>query len=143
MRELRVPTLEDFGRYTGAHTHILWREVGDQWVCPGCRRTKVQVLRWTRRFSGRPSQFMDWMAPLHKHHDHSVPLGGTRLPRFPTTVVCDQCNAADGHAKRKLALPREFSFSPLEIGASVTAAPHSPHMVNYAIARRICERLVG
>lgn len=63
------------------------------------------------------------------------------MPRFPRTVVCDQCNAADGRAKRKLGLPSDFSFSPLEIRAFVTATPHAPHVVDYEIARRIYESL--
>lgn len=139
MRETRVPTLEDFVRYSGAHTRVLWREVGEQWVCPGCRRNKFAILRWTMRFPGTPAQFMDWMAPLHKHHDHSGPLGGALMPRFSTTIVCDQCNAADGRAKRKLGLPRNFSFSPTEIQAFITTAPHAPHQVDYDTARRIFE----
>lgn len=139
MREIRVPTFDEFARYAGAHTRVLWQGVGEQWVCPGCLRNKFQILRWTMRFPGKSSQFMDWMAPLHKHHDHSVPLGGTLIPRFPTTVVCDQCNAADGRAKRKLSLPRNFSFSPAEIRAFITAAPHAPHKVDYDTARGLYE----
>jgi hypothetical protein len=77
------------------------------------------------------------MAPLHKHHDHSVELGSNGQPRFPETVVCDQCNAADGAAKRKLKLPNTFSFSPMEIAAFVVATPHAKHTINYELARAI------
>ena len=133
----RIPTPQEFLAYDGAHTHRLWVAVGPNWVCPACHRTKFQVLRWTTRFPRSPHAFQDWMAPLHKHHDHSVEFISNRRPRFTETIVCDQCNSADGAAKRKLKLPKNFSFSPLEIAAFVVAAPHDKHTINYEIANAI------
>ena len=133
----RIPTQQEFFAYTGAHTHRLWTEVGPNWVCPACRRTKFQVLRWTTRFPRSPNAFQDWMAPLHKHHDHSVGVISNQFARFPETTICDQCNAADGAAKRKLILPRNFSFSPAEIAAFVVATPHGKHAINYEMANAI------
>nr|WP_255457181.1 hypothetical protein [Polaromonas sp. E19S] len=77
------------------------------------------------------------MAPLHKHHDHSVEFLSSGQPRFSQTIICDQCNAADGAAKRKLKLPKNFSFSPIEIAAFVVAAPHNKHTINYEMAYAI------
>lgn len=135
--KIRVPTLEDFQQYTGLHCHRLWKEVGDFFVCPACQRNKFQILRWTTRFPRSPSSFKDWVAVLHRHHDHSDNSFDRTSGRFPTTVICDQCNAADGAAKRKLGLPKNFSFSPREIAQFVVASPHSPHQIDFDRARDI------
>jgi hypothetical protein len=138
--------------FDGAHCHALWTGLSDDWRCPACRRSKFEILRWTRR---RPSAlqdplrtpYMGWLAALHEHHDHSVdnfgfdesgrflpPLGP---PRFESVVICDHCNAADGTAKRQLGLPREWSFSPSEIGQFVTATPHAGHKLDLPKAQAI------
>ena len=66
---------------------------------------------------------MGWVAALHRHHDHSRDFRGQRGARFPQTTICDQCNAADGTAKRKLLLPKAFSFTPDEIRMFVSSTP--------------------
>lgn len=134
---IRIPTLEEFHVYTGAHCFRLWEQVGPHWICPGCGRNKFQILRWTTRFPRSPNSFKDWMAGLHGHHDHSVPTMSNGIPRFPETIICDQCNAADGAAKRKLKLPTNFSFSPTEISAFVVPTPHGKHQINYEMANAI------
>ncbi|MCI5113700.1 MAG: hypothetical protein D3913_10405 [Candidatus Electrothrix sp. LOE1_4_5] len=57
------------------------------------------------------------------------------------TTICDQCNASDGAAKRKLKLPKNFSFSPQEIGCFVKATPHGKHKIDYEIAKAIYESI--
>lgn len=125
----RIPTQQEYQAYRGAHCHKLWIEVGSDWVCPACARTKYQILRWTTRFPRTPAAFEDWMAGLHRHHDHSQGLLSLNRGRFPQTVICDQCNAADGVAKRQLDLPENFSFSPSEISLFIEVAPHGKHKV--------------
>ena len=61
--------------------------------------------------------------------------------RFPMTTICDQCNSSDGAAKRKLKLPKAFSFSPQEIGRFVKATPHGKHEIDYDVAKEIYESL--
>lgn len=61
--------------------------------------------------------------------------------RFPETLVCDQCNSADGQAKRQLKLPANFSFSPSEIRQFVTAAPHEGHRIDIQRAQAIYQTL--
>ena len=139
----RIPTTEEFQKYTGAHCHRLWAEVGDHWICPGCRRNKFQILRWTTRFPNSPSKFQDWHAGLHKHHDHSVPFMSQKKPRFEQTIICDQCNSSDGAAKRKLSLPKDFSFSPFEIMCFVEPKPHGRHVINHEAARQLFQSIAN
>lgn len=123
MTAVRVPTDTEYAMYDGAHTPHLWRQVGETWRCPGCARTRRECLRWTLR-TPNGQRFWGWMAGLHRHHDHGYPA------RFVEVVVCDQCNSADGLAKRLLGLDEHFSFSPGEIGYFVTATPHGRHRLD-------------
>lgn len=61
---------------------------------------------------------MGFTISLTRHHCHGA-------GRFPPTLICGDCNSADGAAKRKLGLPEDWSFSPEEIARFVAAAPHS------------------
>ena len=136
-RGIRVPTYEDYYHHDGLHYRHLWQEIGDTWTCPGCGRTKYQIMRWARRSPKSPNSFMGWVAPLHRHHDHSVGYFERGQPRFPQTTICDQCNASDGAAKRKLKLRSNFSFSPQEIALFVLATPHGKHVINFDVALSI------
>lgn len=132
----RIPTEIEKAAFTGAHCKNLWASITHAWRCPGCGRSKTELLRWTTLFSDRPNPYPGWAAGLHKHHDHGYPA------RFPETLVCEQCNAADGAVKRKLGLPKKFSFSPGEIRGFVVAVPHGFHLVDYATAARIYAAVV-
>lgn len=141
---LRTPTLEDYSAFDGAHCRNLYQSLPDDWRCPGCDRSKFQILRWTLRFPALPKRCWGWAGGYHRHHDHGLddvtygrvaPDGRSR--RFPDTVICEQCNSADGTAKKKLALSAEFSFSPEEIRRFVTATPHGFHTIDYDAAKRI------
>lgn len=139
---VRVPTLEEYLSHTGLHYHQLWKQVGPSWYCISCRRSRYQIMRWSKRFPGSPNAFMDWVAIINTHHDHAGDYPGC-TPRFPRTILCNQCNAADGAAKRLLQLPQNFSFSPEEIGQIVNAAPHAAHKLDYDVAHAIYQRLLA
>ncbi|MBS3799097.1 hypothetical protein [Pseudoalteromonas sp. BDTF-M6] len=138
--KIKVPTLEEFLSHDGLHYKNLWREVGDSWICPSCKRSKYEVMRWAKRFPNSSNAFWGWVAPLHRHHDHSAPYMSNQ-GRFPMTAICDQCNSSDGAAKRKLRLPKDFSFSPQEIGCFVNATPHGKHEIDYEMAKAIYDSL--
>lgn len=135
----RIPTDEEYADYDGAHCAGLWQAVGHDWHCPACRRTRRECMRWTLR-TPQGRRFWGWMAGLARHHDHAVDMlhpQFDQLVRFPTTVICDQCNAADGAAKRLIPTIPEFSFSPAEIGLFVVSTPHGRHRINLAVARDV------
>lgn len=136
MKEIKIPTIEDYLNHTGLHYKKLWNEIGDDWICPACKRSKFQIMHWTKRFPSSKNPFMDWVASLHRHHDHFTNYA-CGIPRFPQTVICGQCNSADGAAKRGLKLPKTFSFSPNEISQFVSSAPHCKHEISLEIASTI------
>ncbi|MBB3917981.1 MULTISPECIES: hypothetical protein [Rhizobium] len=140
----RRPTIEEFLAFDGAHCRNIYRALPDDWQCPGCLRTKYQVLRWTTLFPHIPSaRRPGWAGGYHTHHDHA----GDRYrwmippswfsPRFEPTVICEQCNSADASAKRKLNLPKDFSFTPFEIRQFVIAHAHGKHLIDYRVAQAI------
>ena len=142
---MRKPTQLEFLEYDGAHCFQLWKILPAEWRCPGCDRSKFEVLRWTKRYFklgvGKCPAYMGWMAGLHRHHDHAQGYVDQGLGRFPETVICDQCNSSDGTAKRRLSLPQNFSFSPSEIREFITATPHGRHSLDLQRAKNLYQRL--
>jgi predicted Fe-S protein YdhL (DUF1289 family) len=127
----RIPLAAEYRSYDGAHCFALWTSLADSWRCPGCNRSKFEIMRWTRRTPHGQEPFWGWMAGLHTHHDHSQGYVDIGSGRFSEVVICDQCNSADGLAKRRLGLPAEFSFSPDEIRQFVIPEPHGKHRIDF------------
>lgn len=134
----RIPTAEEFAAFDGEHCRTLWTTCAADWRCPGCNRTRFELLRWTKKIwypgigPDRTKPYWGWKAALHRHHDHARPA------RFDETVVCDQCNSLDAIVKRYFGGIRpEFSYSPDEIRQIVSPAPHRSHKVDFQKARRI------
>lgn len=138
---IKIPTYEDYYNHSGLHYHKLWKLTDEAWICPACGRSKFQIMKWTLRFPNSPKKFMDWVAALHRHHDHSLGFLEKGQPRFSETIICGQCNSADGAAKRKLHLPPNFSFSPQEIRAFIQATPHDRHIIDFELALTIYKSL--
>ena len=138
---IKVPTIADFNNYTGLHCHKIWVEVGSDYICPCCNRSKFELLRWTTRNPRKPTAFKDWVAILHRHHDHSAHLMVRNSGRFRETIICGQCNAADGIAKRIHGLPKNFSFAPSEIRLFVKATAHGAHKLDLVVAKNIYDGL--
>lgn len=140
--ERKLPSAEDYQNFGGAHCKIKYAALPEFWRCPGCNRTRFELLRWTMLYPNKPHKYMGWAAGIHEHHDHSTDSYGsnpapTRPARFPPTMMCEQCNSADSTAKRKLKLPSNFTFTPAEIAQFVHATPHGWHLLNYPVAQRL------
>ncbi len=136
-----------------------WASVHSEWDCPGCGRPKRELFR--------PSANGVLLARLDIHHDHLVDRLKARLrleigkdwnqriardtfhfeelaprlvARFEPTLVCLDCNKADGDVKRRCKqIPRDFSFRPSEIRQFITPRPNAEHEIDAAAALRIFE----
>jgi hypothetical protein len=86
-----------------------------------------------------PTGEYKWLAPLHGHHDHRSHAGVP--PRFAQTIICGDCNSAEGRAKRLLKLPADFSFSPLELSLFVVGAPHNGVRFDFEEAKKVYESI--
>ncbi len=122
----RVPTPAEVASFDGLHCARAYVEaVRTGWRCPSCNRTPTELIRWS------------------EIRGPSIPYVN-RAARFPITLICGDCNTADGAAKKFLGLPKTWSFSPAEIGRFVTVVPHSGRTaIDYDEARRIYERSCG
>ncbi len=139
---VKIPTIEDFEKYRGGHTFKKWRALPSDWRCPVCGRSPFELLTWTKSKTGygAPMGEYQWLAPLHEHHDHRTD-GYAIAPRFLSTLICSDCNHAEGRAKRRLHLPKWFSFSPMELRHFVTGSPHNGVKIDLDRAREIYEAL--
>lgn len=120
------------------------------WQCPVCGRDKSQIVRVANGVL---------LARLELHHDHIRDAiksifqaefgqiwveGAPReslhvddeldrmVTRFDDVLICMDCNAADGEAKRKLReeINPNFSFAPDEIAAFILARPNLSHRID-------------
>jgi hypothetical protein len=92
------------------------------------------------------------MPALRLHHDHSAQHGRRRAElsywagrpqrpaRFAPARICPACNAVDDAVRRKLNLPRDFSFSVEEINFLVRPTPQG-HQINYRAAAALIRHL--
>jgi hypothetical protein len=146
---LRIPSQAEFDAFDGAHCKNLYRALPPGWACPGCGRPQFEILRWTVLYPKLPSRHEGWAAGLHRHHDHANDAhrygqSSARVAiRLPDCVICEQCNSADGTAKRKLSLPPSFSFSPSENRRFVSPTAHGFHEIDYSAARAIFNAVSG
>jgi hypothetical protein len=123
----RPPTAAEIACFDGMHCASLYAScVATGWRCPSCNRTAPELIRWSEiRGPSWRARYGDewgrgWTISITRHHCHSE-----TSVRFPETVICGDCNSADGAAKRKLKLPADFSFSPRELAQFVKCTPYS------------------
>jgi hypothetical protein len=134
----RIPTSAELATFTGMHCARLYRHaIETGWRCPSCGRSARELVRWTEirgpswRARYGDEYGMGFTVTMTMHHCHGV-------GRFRQELICGDCNSADGAAKRKLGLPKDWSFAPGEIARFVTVAPHSgATAIDYGEALRI------
>ena len=134
----RTPSAVDIAAFTGLHCARIYLDaLARGWRCPCCGRTPHELIRWSEikgphwRARYADPRGMGWTTAYARHHCHSS------APRFVTTLICGDCNSADGAAKRQLNLPADFSFSPSEIKRFVVGTPHRGVTINYEIALEV------
>ncbi|XHH29417.1 hypothetical protein WIW49_00250 [Xanthomonas euroxanthea] len=137
----RIPTPDEIAAFTGMHCARKYHDaVESGWRCPSCGRSAQQLIRWTEirglawRAKFGDEYGMGFTITLAEHHCHG-------RGRFRPTVICGDCNSADGAVKRKWHLPESWSFSPQELALFVSVAPHSGQTrIDHALAMEIFKR---
>ncbi|RNF51541.1 hypothetical protein EBI00_06490 [Marinomonas hwangdonensis] len=140
----------------GVHLNRWWVMTPTNWQCPSCNRTKLEIARLDHH--GFAS------CQLHEHHDHmkdtvrelfiessssrDVVVADCMSERFAirtafaisaydNTVICADCNKADGEAKRLSNANRYFSFSPSEIAKFIIVNPNEEHRIDQEKAKNL------
>lgn len=149
--------VERFGAKGVAMTPM-WAIAPPGWACPGCGRTKPELVRLDKNNL--------LMCKLVEHHDHMDQtlldlfheLSSSRetvvaddvaeafakrlspaVSAFDRVVVCQDCNNIDVTAKRAVDAPSAFSFSASEIRQFVDATPNRPHELDENAASQVWE----
>lgn len=133
-----------------------WAAAWSAWSCPCCRREKPQIARLS------PGGVL--LCRLEFHHDHIGDLAkrifreriqrsddrdiniqvsrakDALMPlveRFEPTLICIDCNLAEGRAKLELTkeIGTHFTFTPSEIATFITVAPNRTHEIDLEKAR--------
>lgn len=126
-----------------------WVMTSYDWTCPCCNRNKEDLVRVNRH------NYL--IGHLHEHHDHMsdyvekkfieisesldevvadimaekfIKRTAFALSAYDHTIICLDCNMADGEAKKILGLPEEFSFSPNEISEFIIKSPNKMHQID-------------
>lgn len=147
--------VERFGA-KGVDFNRWWVFTATDWACPACNRVKADIVRL--------NQHGYVMGHLHEHHDHMVDFLEREFTRvsesrdvvvadevakkfvdrtayalsaYDNTIVCSDCNYADGSAKRLIGAPKEFSFSPSEISQFVVPRANAEHELDHAAVQRV------
>jgi len=127
-RWAKIPTQVEIDAFDGGSSPTKYREaVRSGWCCPCCKRTAHELIRWTI-LSPRRSRIWGWTTGLigeHHCHNYDYRTKDATKCRFEPTVICGDCNSADGTVKARFGLPENFTFSPDEIAQFVRCVPHS------------------
>jgi hypothetical protein len=134
----RVPTAKEIEAFDGLHCRRTYQwAVTNNWHYPCCHRTAVELIRWSEirgpSFRARYADEygMGFTISITLHHCHGD-------GRFNETLICGDCNSADGAVKRKFNLPATWSFAPDEIKQFIRMTPHSGKtIIDYAKAYEI------
>lgn len=129
-------------------------EVEETWCCPVCHRGKREIARVDKN--------ANLLCALVHHHDHLGDITNGRLPdmhdlewedrlpamslrdsfqRFPEILICQDCNVAEGDAKKKAGAPRDFSFGPFEISTFIIVEPNRGHLIDIAKLSETYEKI--
>jgi len=123
--------------FIGSH----WINVDQCWVCPVCKRDKLSIAR-----IGKSDKII---LDIHEHHDHSCQIFNgvgqcnivseqlLYVQRFKPTLICAECNVAEGNVKSALNLVSWFTFSPSEISQFIEPVPNKKHKIIKDVALEI------
>ncbi|MEZ0213170.1 MAG: hypothetical protein ACAH27_09515 [Xanthobacteraceae bacterium] len=133
-----------------------WASTWTAWSCPCCRREKPQIARMSpggvllcrlefhhdhigdlakRIFRARNprSEDRDINIQVSRAKDALMPL----VERFEPTLICIDCNLAEGRAKLELTkeIDPDFTFAPSEIATFIIVAENRTHEIDVEKAR--------
>lgn len=133
--ETRIPSEKDVAGFDGMHCREAWEKTPREWCCPGCGRSKVELMRWGRRDGGNARRYgkTGWKWSVARHHDH-----GNRWDGY--ILVCQDCNSADGRVKAVFGARDDWSSTAPEISTYITGEPHKAATIDFGAAWSIVKK---
>lgn len=134
-----------------------WASMYPGWKCPSCDRAKPELARLTKagillcrldlhhdHLSDRMAKILGdefgdkWPQLIPQGTHHIAKLGAQLISRFKPILLCIDCNAADGEAKRRLRkIDPYFSFRASEIAQFIKVKPNVGHQLHTDSASQI------
>ncbi|WP_426336989.1 hypothetical protein ACN9MY_06180 [Pseudoduganella sp. R-31] len=133
---VKIPTPGQIEHVAKVTSHKRWNSVADDWRCPGCGRSKSQIVR--------PTKQSTWALPIASkyYRDTSDKQG------YSTQAACDDCgNAAINIVKEAVVVAKVVveTYSRLvgldEIAEFVIPKPHSGHRFDNDQASEVVQRI--
>ncbi|MGH6712090.1 MAG: hypothetical protein ACREEK_24370 [Bradyrhizobium sp.] len=133
-----------------------WASTWTLWSCPCCRREKAQIARLSGsgvllcRLEFHHDHLADFAKRIFSEHNQrsedqetNIQIGRAKdalmlfVERFERTLICIDCNLAEGRAKLELAkeIDSNFTFSPSQIASFIGVAPNRVHSIDIEKAR--------
>jgi hypothetical protein len=135
-----------------------WASTWTLWSCPCCRREKAQIARLSGsgvllcRLEFHHDHLADFAKRIFSEHNQrsedqetNIQIGRAKdalmlfVERFERTLICIDCNLAEGRAKLELAkeIDSNFTFSPSQIASFIGVAPNRVHSIDIEKARAV------
>lgn len=116
-----VPSQEEFAAFMPTSGGRVWNSLESGWQCPGCGRTKFELLRY---LEGK-----GWFAQIVTHK-------GKGARRGLKAKICGDCANVQGDVKTAIpGLAGEWSFTPDEIRSIIFPTAHRKHKIDLERAK--------
>lgn len=147
--------LKEFGT-TKLDLNSGWASTWIAWSCPCCRREKPQLARLSPggvllcrlefhhdHIADRAKKIFRERNPRSEDRDINIQVSRAKdaliplVERFEPTLICIDCNLAEGRAKLELTgeVEGDFTFTPSEIATFITVASNRVHEIDVEMAR--------
>ncbi|WP_342738823.1 hypothetical protein [Bradyrhizobium sp. B117] len=128
-----------------------WASTREHWTCPCCQRGKAHIARVSSggvllcrleyhhdHLVDRAKRTFQEYRPCDKDRETIIQVGRAEnalmllVERFEQTLICIDCNLAEGRAKLELArtIEGDFTFTPAEIASFISVAPNRLHEID-------------
>lgn len=128
------PSHDDIRNHDGSGAPDLWRAVAEDWRCPACERTRLHILRRSKKGKSR------WSGRLYRHtefifeegydeDDHEI----ERIDRHEIVLICGDCaNIMPMLKQRNAELSRnDIQFQISDMRQIASASANAPHDIDW------------
>lgn len=132
-----APTQSEINHVARVSCAPQWQLVTDDWVCPGCRRTKIETIRASNQFEWSFSVRDRW------YFDSNAKWNKSR------TYLCNDCILAATGLRKEIVATSETSADQVQqfvsvedIKRIVIGRPHSRHLFNNKEADKVIAEII-
>lgn len=132
-----VPTQSEINHLARVSCAPQWQLVADDWVCPGCKRTKIETIRASNQFEWSFSVRDRWYFDSNANWNKSK------------VYLCNDCILTTTELRKEVVATSEISINQVQqfvgvedIKRIVIGRPHSRHLFNNKEADKVIAEIV-